>query len=52
MGFEWGYGYEFTSTAISDVTKNPAHEIMLRINLEKKPKPEEDKSEQEEDEKE
>ena len=49
-GFEWGYGYEFTSTAISDVTKNPAHEIMLRINLEKKPKPEEDKSKQEQDE--
>ena len=51
-GFEWGYGYEFTSTAISDVTKEPAHEIMVRINLEKKAKPEEDQSENKEDEKE
>ena len=51
-GFEWGYGYEFTSTVISDVTKEPAHEIMVRINLEKKAKPEEDQSENKEDEKE
>ena len=35
-GFEWGYGYEFTSRMLSDVTKNPAHEIMIRINLGKK----------------
>ena len=35
-GFEWGYGYEFTSRMFSDVTKDPAHEIMIRINLGKK----------------
>ena len=41
-GFEWGYVYEFTSIAISDVTKEPAHEIMIRINLDNKPKAEEE----------
>ena len=41
-GFEWGYVYEFTSMAISDVTKEPAHEIMIRINLDNKPKAEEE----------
>ena len=40
-GFEWGYVYEFTSVALSDVTKEPAHEIMIRINLDNKPKAEE-----------
>ena len=41
-GFEWGYVYEFTSVALSDVTKEPAHEIMIRINLDNKPKAEEE----------
>ena len=41
-GFEWGYVYEFTSIALSDVTKEPAHEIMIRINLDNKPKAEEE----------
>ena len=41
-GFEWGYVYEFTSIALSDVTKEPAHEIMIRINLDNKPNAEEE----------
>ena len=53
-GFEWGYGYEFTSSMLSDVTKDPAHEIMIRINLGKKAPLDkmEDKPKEEEDEKE
>ena len=42
LGFEWGYVYEFTSIALSDVTKEPAHEIMIRINLDNKPNAEEE----------
>jgi len=42
-GFEWGYVYEFTSIALSDVSKEPAHEIMIRINLDNNPKAEEEK---------
>ena len=49
-GFEWGYGYEFTSIMLSDVSKDPAHEIMIKINLGNKAKPEDDNSEKEEDE--
>ena len=49
-GFEWGYGYEFTSSMLSDVSKDPAHEIMIKINLGNKVKPEGDNSEKEEDE--
>ena len=41
-GFEWGYVYEFSSIALSDVTKEPAHEIMIRINLDNKPNAEEE----------
>tara|TARA_B100001996_G_scaffold312232_1_gene254329 strand:+ start:206 stop:1168 length:963 start_codon:yes stop_codon:yes gene_type:complete len=51
-GFEWGYGYEFTSSAISKVIKNPTHELMIRINLRKKapPEQEEDQTKQKQDE--
>ena len=38
--------------AISDVTKEPAHEIMIRINLDKKSKLDQDESIKLEDEKE
>ena len=51
-GFEWGYVYEFTSMALSDVTKEPAHEIMIRINLDKKSQLNQAESTQLDDEKE
>ena len=34
--FDLGYGYEFTSNAISEVIKNPTHELLLKIKFNKK----------------